>query len=392
MASRRSSSKSATPRRAVSLESGVQNPGIHDENQLRPSRDHTERAILNAQASPFEPRPIRGGPRLSSESDGNHMFFGSGCEETPSPSQHIVRYGNSSHDNRGSRQRRQITPTDWQMLGRLENVPVADLQESSRPSNHGSYRGKGSHRRCGHHGSHASYSSFFQRPGIPAEWQISESPRTARPGSSEGFQVSRPRSQGGMQVFERPSYHRSDTTLNQLNRQETFAHRFAQGDLNGSLQQNIYDPYLNSSSPLPSAPHQHAQVNPYTQESAVTSNNNSYFSNNTFSQPLQYHLYTSLGPHRGDLHPYQRAAYDFFIPDNLREDLQRKSAATLQILPNSTLPPSIEHFHTLVPLDTTNQKNGAIFGYPSWVYKAVSSKDGNPYALRRLEGLSIVQF
>jgi PAB-dependent poly(A)-specific ribonuclease subunit 3 len=37
-------------------------------------------------------------------------------------------------------------------------------------------------------------------------------------------------------------------------------------------------------------------------------------------------------------------------------------------------------------LDTTQQKNQALFGYQSWVYKAVSSKDGNTYALRRLEG------
>lgn len=53
---------------------------------------------------------------------------------------------------------------------------------------------------------------------------------------------------------------------------------------------------------------------------------------------------------------------------------------------DSTLPPQIDHFHSLVPLDTISQKNAALFGYPSWIYKAVSSKDGNTYALRRLEG------
>lgn len=40
-----------------------------------------------------------------------------------------------------------------------------------------------------------------------------------------------------------------------------------------------------------------------------------------------------------------------------------------------------------MPLDLSHQKNAAIFGYPSWVYKAQSSKDGNFYALRRLEGV-----
>lgn len=54
---------------------------------------------------------------------------------------------------------------------------------------------------------------------------------------------------------------------------------------------------------------------------------------------------------------------------------------------DSQLPTQIDHFHSLVPLDVTHQKNATIFGYPSWVYKAQSSKDGNYYVLRRLEGM-----
>ena len=58
-------------------------------------------------------------------------------------------------------------------------------------------------------------------------------------------------------------------------------------------------------------------------------------------------------------------------------------------LSDSTLPTQIEHFHSLVPLDISNQRNAALFGYPSWIYKAVSSKDGHTYALRRLEGTGL---
>lgn len=54
--------------------------------------------------------------------------------------------------------------------------------------------------------------------------------------------------------------------------------------------------------------------------------------------------------------------------------------------PDTHLPAQVDYFHSLVPLDLNNQKNAAVFGYPSWVYKAQSSKDGNFYALRRLEG------
>lgn len=86
---------------------------------------------------------------------------------------------------------------------------------------------------------------------------------------------------------------------------------------------------------------------------------------------------------------YQRSTSDFFVPDNLREDLQRKSEATLQTFANSTLPQNVEYFHSLVALDTSNQKAPSTFGYPSWVYKAVSSRDGHTYALRRIGGFRL---
>ncbi|MCJ1285856.1 PAB-dependent poly(A)-specific ribonuclease subunit 3 [Xylographa opegraphella] len=157
-----------------------------------------------------------------------------------------------------------------------------------------------------------------------------------------------------------------------------------QVETTGGLSQPLYDPYVTPPSSM-ATPAQTSQLNPYTQDSNPNGST-SYYQASSFAQPVQYHLYTSLGPHREALLPYQKAAHDFFIPDALREELQRKSATTLQTLPNSTLPPQIDHFHSLVPLDTNSQKNATIFGYPSWIYKAVSSKDGNTYALRRLEG------
>lgn len=57
---------------------------------------------------------------------------------------------------------------------------------------------------------------------------------------------------------------------------------------------------------------------------------------------------------------------------------------------DTQLPAQVDYFHSLVPLDLNHQKNAAIFGYPSWIYKAQSSKDGHFYALRRLEGMSIL--
>ena len=109
-----------------------------------------------------------------------------------------------------------------------------------------------------------------------------------------------------------------------------------QGETNGGLHQSLYDPYVTPPSSTATSNHtpQQPQINPYAQESS-SSGNTSYYQNSSFAQPIQYHLYTSLAPHREALLPYQRAAHDFFIPDNLREDLQRKSATTLQTLPST---------------------------------------------------------
>ena len=129
-----------------------------------------------------------------------------------------------------------------------------------------------------------------------------------------------------------------------------------------------------------------AQINPYAQDGTAGMFQNAA---STFSHPLNYHLYAPIGPHRENLMGYQRTTHDFFIPDHLREELQRKAEATLQTFSNSTLPQQLEHFHSLVALDTNTQKTPSAYGYPSWLYKAVSSKDGYTYGLRRLEGFRL---
>ncbi|KAF2673188.1 PAB-dependent poly(A)-specific ribonuclease subunit pan3 [Microthyrium microscopicum] len=127
--------------------------------------------------------------------------------------------------------------------------------------------------------------------------------------------------------------------------------------------------------------------NPYLQDPSGGLSGATYYQNSgAFTQPLQYHLYSPLAPHRDNLLAYQRTSHDFFISEDLRREFQRRNEASLQVLPNSTVLPHLDHFHSLVPLDTLSQKNSNIFGYPTWIYKAVSSKDGKTYALRRLEG------
>ena len=132
-----------------------------------------------------------------------------------------------------------------------------------------------------------------------------------------------------------------------------------------------------------------AQINPYTQQTQGIGNQQFFSETTNYKHPLNYHLYASIGPRRENLMAYQRSTSDFFIPDNLREDLQRKAEATLQTFANSSLPQNVEYFHSLVALDTNNQKGTTLFGYPTWMYKATSSRDGHTYALRRVEGFRL---
>ncbi|KAJ5091408.1 hypothetical protein NUU61_006278 [Penicillium alfredii] len=166
-----------------------------------------------------------------------------------------------------------------------------------------------------------------------------------------------------------------------------------QGNGNGIATSAAFDPFVSASTPLSATgavgP---VSANPYSHESAAAAalGGAAFFANQTgFQQPVQYHLYAPIGPHNQNTLGYQRNVHDLFLPNDFREELQKKAAATLQTLPNTQLPAQVDYFHSLVPLDLSHQKNAATFGFPSWVYKAQSSKDGNFYALRRLEGFRL---
>ncbi|KAL4750733.1 PAB-dependent poly(A)-specific ribonuclease subunit pan3 [Aspergillus terricola var. indicus] len=160
----------------------------------------------------------------------------------------------------------------------------------------------------------------------------------------------------------------------------------------GVASASAFDPFVSTPNPL-AAPGAvgPVQANPFSHDAAAaTLGGAAYYANQAgFQQPVQYHLYAPIGPHNQNALAYQRNVHDLFLPNDFREELQKKAAATLQTLPNTQLPAQVDYFHSLVPLDLNHQKNAAIFGYPSWVYKAQSTKDGNYYALRRLEGFRL---
>ncbi|KAJ5131206.1 Zinc finger CCCH-type [Penicillium bovifimosum] len=152
---------------------------------------------------------------------------------------------------------------------------------------------------------------------------------------------------------------------------------------------SAFDPFITTPNTMTPGGVGPVSANPYSHDPAAAMGG-AFFANPAgFQQPVQYHLYAPIGPHNQNTMGYQRNVHDLFLPNDLREELQKKAAATLQTLPNTQLPAQVDYFHSLVPLDLSHQKNASTFGYPSWIYKAQSSKDGCFYALRRLEGFRL---
>ncbi|KIH87560.1 hypothetical protein SPBR_04680 [Sporothrix brasiliensis 5110] len=90
-------------------------------------------------------------------------------------------------------------------------------------------------------------------------------------------------------------------------------------------------------------------------------------------QPPGEHLYFPQGPHRQDLLPRQRTIHEFFLPEKLRQDFHMKSRS----------------YHSLTALDTNSHKVAGSFGRITWLYKAVASKNGKHYCLRRVENFRV---
>ena len=93
---------------------------------------------------------------------------------------------------------------------------------------------------------------------------------------------------------------------------------------------------------------------------------------------LDYHLYTQPRP--------ESLAQRYFMSDDLREELQRRSATIRTApAPGLNLPDELQEYHTLVPLEAVGGERRKFGNWYSTVYRAVKSSDGLPYVLRRIE-------
>ncbi|WRT64611.1 uncharacterized protein IL334_001544 [Kwoniella shivajii] len=122
----------------------------------------------------------------------------------------------------------------------------------------------------------------------------------------------------------------------------------------------------------------------------------SMFMHQPIRQPLDQHLYVSPLPHLTNPPVSHHPLHSFFIPDDLRRNLQAKHDATYlgsQSGSSPGLPSELGIYHSLQLLGQSQSGNSPpskVYAHPAPVYKAVSSVDGNVYCLRRIEGYKLV--
>jgi len=109
--------------------------------------------------------------------------------------------------------------------------------------------------------------------------------------------------------------------------------------------------------------------------------------------PLNYHLYNSPLPHLANLPANVKTSHQLFISDELRENLLRKNEAIvspLGVTDSPAIPMEVHVFHSISKLEERD-KMSTVFKQPTSIYKGISSVDGLPYVLRRIEGFRAVQ-
>ncbi|EIW56636.1 uncharacterized protein TRAVEDRAFT_21734 [Trametes versicolor FP-101664 SS1] len=102
------------------------------------------------------------------------------------------------------------------------------------------------------------------------------------------------------------------------------------------------------------------------------------------NQSLNFHLYTSPRP--------EALSHRYFISDEIREELQRRSETVRAAPPNGLgLPEELQGYHSLVPLEPIGAERRKFGNWYSTLYRATNSSDGVTYVLRRVENFRLMQ-
>eukprot|EP01094_Clydonella_sp_ATCC50884_P029831 TRINITY_DN94_c2_g1_i1.p1 TRINITY_DN94_c2_g1~~TRINITY_DN94_c2_g1_i1.p1 ORF type:complete len:724 (+),score=139.12 TRINITY_DN94_c2_g1_i1:3-2174(+) len=120
-----------------------------------------------------------------------------------------------------------------------------------------------------------------------------------------------------------------------------------------------------------------------------------------YSQPASsdrggamYNPYVTDLPHTSSEAAGRRSLQSFFMPENLRKQFHARSADIIATAdPEDArvkdLPQTLHRYYSLVPLEEPREKASRSWSASTGVYKGISSSDGLPYLIRRVEGLRI---
>ncbi|KAI0632890.1 hypothetical protein C8Q77DRAFT_853614 [Trametes polyzona] len=153
-----------------------------------------------------------------------------------------------------------------------------------------------------------------------------------------------------------------------------------------------YDPYshysyTNQSTEAPDDAGQAPSMNPYELPSGydAAALDPFYAPSMTYhTQPLNYHLYTLPRP--------EALEHRFFISDDIREELQRRSETIRAAPPTGIgLPEELQGYHSLIPLEPIAGERRKFGHWFSTLYRATNSSDGLTYVLRRVENFRLTQ-
>lgn len=165
-----------------------------------------------------------------------------------------------------------------------------------------------------------------------------------------------------------------------------------------SSTQDLYLPASGMGSTTSTQPSAVLLANPYLHSIAqgagsLLGTDFGFHSQNPLAYSLSFHLYAPDPPPRVAAHlpGHLSTVNGLFIPNNLRELLTKKNAASIQTMPRLSLPEHVGVFHSLVPIDLSLEPVSKVYNVPSFVYKVALSDDGLPYALVRIDYQNRIQ-
>ncbi|XP_069129497.1 PAN2-PAN3 deadenylation complex subunit pan3-like isoform X1 [Argopecten irradians] len=107
-----------------------------------------------------------------------------------------------------------------------------------------------------------------------------------------------------------------------------------------------------------------------------------------------FSVFPSLPPHIAHM-TVKKNMPQFFMPDELRVEILNRHALTMAQIDTSAnpdIPVEVDTYHNLFPLEpppSNPMQKSNRFSYPTTCYKAVNTKDGLTYCLRRVHGFRL---